>query len=126
MKKTTIALITITYMALSACSDIKYKEPLPHGVSGQGELPDELLGKYEVFEDGRLHSLMYIIQVSKQQWAMQEQDCIRKSEVDGEKYLVRDDSLWRKTDDTWEFQQRCNLVGDRYELGGLETTYTLI
>lgn len=116
--------LSILYLAFAACSDIKYREPLPHGATELYSLPDALLGKYEVQTPDVIKSLLYIVQVSENRWALMEQPFILKRDVNGLTYRVENDSLWEWENNQWNFRSKCYLVDNRFECESIQPAYT--
>lgn len=124
MKKQFLPAIAIVSIAFTSCSDIKYKEPLPHGAAEVTILPDEMLGKFEIKNDEIPRTMLWFVQTEKNTWTMMEQEFMREDDLKAEQFKVQNDSLLTFDDGKWVFRSRFKKQQERYLLDNLKVSYS--
>lgn len=124
MKKQFLLAIAIVSIAFTSCSDIKYKEPLPHGAPEVAILPDELLGKFEINNDETPRTMLWFVQTEKNAWTMMEQHFISEDDLKTDRFSIQNDSVMSLEDGKWVFKSRFKKQQDKYVFRDLEVSYT--
>lgn len=124
MKKQFLFAIAVVSIAFTSCSDIKYKEPLPHGAPETTILPDELLGKFEIRNDETPRTLLWFVQTEKNAWTMMEQHFISEDDLKNGGFILQGDSVLSLEEEKWVFRSHYKKQQDKYVFDDLEMSYT--